>query len=347
MKIKITLLVLIVFTLFVNAQIYTPIGAIQGTSGNNFVGIGTTAPTNKLEVYGGHGDSRILLHSTGGTSDVNQADLMLWASEPGLTYSGVGIGNNIHNFNNVSGGLHLLNPARGGSYLRLLDNFLSLNIVSSSGIDIQAIKVNSDGNVSLGAENVGVQTKLHVKESGTSNNIWRGRIVSSGDLNAVVIGENNGKSCLGAHNSQLNAWSDLIIQGGGGNVGIGVFNPINKLDVNGTIHSKEVKVDMNGWSDFVFKKEYNLPTLQEVEKYIKERGHLENIPSEEEVSKNGINLGEMNSKLLQQIEEMVLYMIEQNKQILDQKSEMDKLKNENKNFKLIFERLSKIEEKLK
>jgi hypothetical protein len=60
-----------------------------------------------------------------------------------------------------------------------------------------------------------------------------------------------------------------------GNVGIGTTNPTNKLDVNGTIHSKEVKVDMDGWLDFVFKKEYHLPTLEEVEKHIADKGHLE------------------------------------------------------------------------
>ncbi|WP_426484974.1 hypothetical protein [Flavobacterium sp. 2] len=125
-----------------------------------------------------------------------------------------------------------------------------------------------------------------------------------------------------------------------GNVGIGLSNPTNKLDVNGTIHSKEVKVDMNGWSDFVFKKDYDLPTLEEVEKHIAEKGHLENIPSEEEVLKNGINLGEMNTKLLQKIEELTLYMIELKKENME-------LKNQNESFKVVFERLSKIEEKLK
>ena len=118
-----------------------------------------------------------------------------------------------------------------------------------------------------------------------------------------------------------------------GNVGIGTTNPLNKLDVNGTIHSKEVKVDMNGWSDFVFKKEYNLPTLQEVEKHINEKGHLENIPSEAEVLKSGINLGEMNAKLLQKIEEMTLYMIEM-------KKENEHLKN---NQEKLEERIKKIE----
>ncbi|WP_428232957.1 hypothetical protein [Flavobacterium sp.] len=125
-----------------------------------------------------------------------------------------------------------------------------------------------------------------------------------------------------------------------GNVGIGVTNPNNKLDVKGTIHSKEVKVDMIGWSDFVFKKEYNLPTLADVEKYINEKGHLENIPSEEEVLKNGINLGEMNAKLLQKIEELTLYSIQQSKEI-------EILKEENKTFKILSDRLSEIEKKLK
>ncbi|URM35532.1 hypothetical protein [Flavobacterium anhuiense] len=141
---------------------------------------------------------------------------------------------------------------------------------------------------------------------------------------------------------------------GDGNVGIGVTLPKNKLDVNGTIHSKEVKVDMTGWSDFVFKKEYNLPTLEEVEKHIAEKGHLENIPSEEEVLKNGINLGEMNSKLLQKIEELTLYLIEQEKksnlQLLEiekSKKEIKELKEENSSIKNILERLSQIEQKIK
>ncbi|MBS7254063.1 hypothetical protein [Flavobacterium branchiicola] len=113
-----------------------------------------------------------------------------------------------------------------------------------------------------------------------------------------------------------------------GNVGVGTVSPANKLDVNGTIHSKEVKVDMTGWSDFVFKKEYNLLKLEEVEKHIAEKGHLENIPSEKEVLKNGINLGEMDAKLLRKIEELTLYMIEMKKENENMKKENTEMKKD-------------------
>lgn len=115
-----------------------------------------------------------------------------------------------------------------------------------------------------------------------------------------------------------NSGNYFLFLSNNGNLGIGISNPQNKLDVNGTLHAKEVKVDMNGWADFVFKKEYQLPTLEQVEQHITEKGYLPNIPSAKEVSKNGINLGEMDAKLLQKIEELTLYSIEQYKLNKDQ-----------------------------
>ena len=94
-----------------------------------------------------------------------------------------------------------------------------------------------------------------------------------------------------------------------GNIGIGTTVPDAKLSVNGNIRAKEIKVE-TGWSDFVFEKDYHLPTLQEVEAHIKEKGHLQDIPSAREVEENGIYLGEMNAKLLQKIEELTLYIIQ-------------------------------------
>lgn len=100
-----------------------------------------------------------------------------------------------------------------------------------------------------------------------------------------------------------------------GNVGIGTnFSNNYRLAVNGVIRAKEVIVE-SGWSDFVFEDDYYLPTLQEVEKYIEENGHLKDIPSAAEVQENGVGLAEISTKLLQKIEELTLYLIAINKRI--------------------------------
>lgn len=111
------------------------------------------------------------------------------------------------------------------------------------------------------------------------------------------------------------------------NVGIGIINATEKLMVNGNIRAREIRVDNGNWPDFVFSKSYKLPNLFDVEKHIKEKGHLMDIPSAEVVKVNGVELGEMNAKLLQKVEELTLYLIDQNKQIIQLKSEVNALKS--------------------
>jgi len=108
----------------------------------------------------------------------------------------------------------------------------------------------------------------------------------------------------------------LVISGAtGGNIGIGTSTPDAKLAVNGTIHSREVKVDINFTTvpDYVFANDYNLRSLQEVENYVNQNSHLPEIPSAKEFEKNGIQLAEMNMALLKKVEELTLYAIEQDK----------------------------------
>lgn len=100
-----------------------------------------------------------------------------------------------------------------------------------------------------------------------------------------------------------------------GNTGIGTAPNTNfRLSVNGFVRAKEVVVE-TGWSDFVFHDGYYLPPLSEVEQFIKNNGHLQDIPPASEVRENGVGLADINTRLLQKIEELTLYMIELNKQI--------------------------------
>ncbi|MBS7254062.1 hypothetical protein [Flavobacterium branchiicola] len=113
-----------------------------------------------------------------------------------------------------------------------------------------------------------------------------------------------------------------------GNVGIGTTNPTSKLTVAGNITSREVKVTVDAGADFVFEKGYNLPSLKSVDEFIKVNKHLPEIASAAEMQKDGINLSEMNIKLLQKIEELTLYVIEMKKENENMKKENQEIKKE-------------------
>ena len=130
-------------------------------------------------------------------------------------------------------------------------------------------------------------------------------------------------------------------------VGIGVENPgIWKLAVNGKIRATEIKVETE-WADFVFESGYDLPTIEEVEKFIKANGHLKDIPSASKVLKEGIFLGSMNAKLLQKIEELTLYTIKQQKDIDEERAIKKQLIQKITNQQTQIDRLFKLINELK
>ncbi|WPU95844.1 hypothetical protein SNE25_09975 [Mucilaginibacter sabulilitoris] len=104
-----------------------------------------------------------------------------------------------------------------------------------------------------------------------------------------------------------------------GYVGIGTATPKETLSVNGNIRAKQIKVEITNWPDYVFQKGYQLPSLQEVKTYIDQNQHLPEIPSEEQITKQGLNLGEMNKLLMKKVEELTLYLIEKDKTEQEQK----------------------------
>jgi len=116
--------------------------------------------------------------------------------------------------------------------------------------------------------------------------------------------------------SQTEDWATVkAIIKNNGNVGIGTETPDAKLAVNGDIHSKEVRIDLNNWPDYVFDQNYNLPTIAQAEQHIKEKGRLINMPSAETIETKGLELGEITRLQQEKIEELTLYIIELNKRI--------------------------------
>lgn len=122
------------------------------------------------------------------------------------------------------------------------------------------------------------------------------------------------------------------ILGTGPIVDVSAYN----LFVYGGILTEEVRVILNGWwADYVFEEDYSMLNLQELETFIKENKHLPNVPSAKEVKENGIELGEMAKIQQEKIEELVLYIIEQNKinkeqaeQLAKQQEELNQLKEQ-------------------
>jgi hypothetical protein len=173
-----------------------------------------------------------------------------------------------------------------------------LSLMTKTGI---GIVMDSNGRIGLGAEPV---------------NAWAvslgGNTIVTGTLNA------SGACSFGGVTTSSATVSGDITVGGGARIGDGF-----SCSQDGLVRVKELRVTVSGWSDFVFDDGYRLPSLYELEDYINRNRHLPDIPTTAEVEGDGADLGAMNAKLLQKIEELTLYVIDLQKQI-------DELKTTNK-----------------
>ncbi|KFF74822.1 hypothetical protein HX13_12530 [Chryseobacterium sp. P1-3] len=141
-----------------------------------------------------------------------------------------------------------------------------------------------------------------------------------------------------------------------GKIGIGTKNlsctdcSNYRLFVKDGIKTEKVKVEVasaNGWADYVFRPDYKLLKLEDVEKHIHEKGHLPNIPSADEVVKKGLDLAEMDARLLEKIEELTLYTIDLNKkntELHQKNAELgDSVKNREKMIKTLLKKVEALE----
>lgn len=246
--------------------------------------------------------------------------------------------------------------------------------------------VNDRGSINIGTRGIPYESFLSVSDSEgnygisiqdmTGTNHWGGGISSytiDEHYAFCLLGDNKGSStgsrgviCFDGRMNGSSAPDNQVVFeycSGYGNrlahiTGEGSFFVKKNIEATGTIKATEVKVDAgDNVPDFVFEDDYELKNLKELESFIKANKHLPDIPSAKEMEASGINLAEMNKLLLQKIEELTLYVIDQDSQ-LDRKNnfaeelnatiemqnaEVKELKEKNRNLVV---RMEKIEELL-
>jgi hypothetical protein len=246
------------------------------------IGVGQTTPTMKLEVKAS--DSAVLLLNNETSSGTFIKSSLFFKTGPSF-----------------SGGIATVGSS--GFYRMGLYTYGSS---SPSGL-LERISITDAGNVGIGTTTPGATFSV------LRGNAFDGTATFSGTTHTSHFNYSSSEDTYirgGKDNSKV-----FMADNPGGAVGIGTYTTTGyKLAVGGNIRSKEVVVE-TGWADFVFAKDYKLPSLVEVEKYIKANNHLPEIPSAEEIQTNGLKVGEVQTKMMQKIEELTLYIIEMKKEI--------------------------------
>ncbi|MDD2797646.1 MAG: tail fiber protein [Bacteroidales bacterium] len=254
-------------------------GELMRITGTGNVGIGTTNPgSNKLYVNG--------ITTLNGTTTVN-GDISTSKSGGYVNYTG-----NTYSDVNWHASRIAFNRYRG-------TNIAPTAILNGDNVGFfDFFGYNGSSSLRVGQFSVSVD--------GTPNAIFiPGKFV-------ITTTNNAGESI-----NRLTAYANdnIAMATNGGKIGIGTTSPDQKLTVKGKIHAEEVIVDLAVPADYVFKADYTLRPLQEVEAYVKENSHLPEIPSASEIVQNGLNMGEMQNKLLQKVEELTLYIIQLQKEV--------------------------------
>ena len=156
-------------------------------------------------------------------------------------------------------------------------------------------------------------------------------LLDGADHESTIIGDEDGtgtKLIFQTTASGGNSAQDRMVIKQNGNIGIGTTNPQTELAVNGMITTVGVTVSPGSFPDYVFAPDYPLMPLRDLKAYVNTHRHLPGIPSEKEVLKEGLELTKANVLLVEKVEELTLYLIEQHEQLTRQQEEIAAMKKE-------------------
>lgn len=263
------------------------------------VGIGTTSPEQRLDVNG----STIIRGSL--VSSVADANIggNIALSNPAKTAPGTASTWRIFNMS--------------GTYGNSLQFWAYDNVGCNGGLCNNKFTLTDNGNVGIGINepaykldingNANIQTDITLG-SGT------GVVYSDGSSYAIFhdgnyLWQNRTNT---ATRMMLGSNGDLLVYG---NQTIGTDAAQKNLSVNGNVKTRKLTVTQTNWPDYVFDSAYQLKPLQQVEQFIQQNKHLPEVPSAVAVSNEGVDVGNNQALLLKKIEELTLYIIQQNKEL--------------------------------
>jgi len=278
--------------------------------GNGNIGIGISNPLDKLHV---DGSISIKPDDTNSPSYIN-----FKRSSDGWTAVRIG-----QAYNQLNYGGHIIFETNTGPTTTTLAERMRITYDGKVGIGTTSPldKLHVDGNISIKPDDSNSPSYINFKRTSDGWTPVRiGQAYNQLNYGGHIIFETN----AGSSPTSLVERMRITYSG---NVLVGKISQVNsayKLDVDGSIRSNEIVVNADG-ADFVFEDNYKLRDLQEVENFIEKNKHLPDIESAKEIQINGLELGKMDMKLLQKIEEMTLYMIEFKKEVNKMKEENQKL----------------------
>jgi hypothetical protein len=173
---------------------------------------------------------------------------------------------------------------------------------------------------------VGIGVMMPAAQLHTTGTVRFAGLTNDNTLTRVLVSDVNGN--LSYRDASSLAMSDVLN---------------SSLAVNGTLSAQKIKITQTcPWPDYVFNKQYQLPSLTQTEQYIKQYNHLPGVPSAEEVAKKGIDVADNQAVLLKKIEELTLYVIEQEKKLQQQSEEITELKKQNSDIELLKQQMEEL-----